>query len=64
MNYVAAEECIILVLQRTDFMRILAENTELINQMRMLLSDKNFNETSDDNENETSSSNKMEKVTI
>jgi len=64
MNYVAAEECIILVLQRTDFMRIMAENTELINQMRMLLSEENFNETSDVNKNGTSSSYTTKKVTI
>jgi hypothetical protein len=37
MNYVAVEECNILVLQRSDFMRVMAENVELINQMRKLL---------------------------
>ena len=44
MNYVAAEECLILGLQRTDFMRIMAENTELINQMRMLLSEESVDD--------------------
>ncbi|XP_070501527.1 potassium/sodium hyperpolarization-activated cyclic nucleotide-gated channel 4-like [Chironomus tepperi] len=64
MNYVAAEECKILVLQRTDFMRIMAENTEYINQMRMLLSEQNFNEITNDNTNEGSSSNITKKVII
>ncbi|KAG5677644.1 hypothetical protein PVAND_007385 [Polypedilum vanderplanki] len=40
MNYVAVEECNILVLLRNDFMRIMAENVELINQMRSLLKEK------------------------
>jgi signal-transduction protein with cAMP-binding, CBS, and nucleotidyltransferase domain len=64
MNYVAAEETIVLILQRSDFMRIMAENTELINQMRMLLNEENFNETSHDNLNEVSRSNITKKVII
>ncbi|KAL7052851.1 hypothetical protein ACKWTF_005035 [Chironomus riparius] len=64
MYYVAAEECLILILQKTDFMRIMAENTELINQMRKFLNEESVEKTVYDNENGTSSSNTRKKVII
>lgn len=39
MNYVAVEESKILVLHRSDFMRVMAENAELVNEMRMFLNE-------------------------
>lgn len=37
MNYVAVEESTIAVLNRSDFMRIMAENSDYVDEMRRYL---------------------------
>lgn len=40
LNYVATEETVLLVLLRTDFMKILAEAPQVIKELRQSLRDK------------------------
>lgn len=43
VNYIAIEECMLLILYRTDFMKIMAENPDLIDEMKLVAKENDFN---------------------